>query len=107
MPQPAVPQLKKFVYLKLVLPCMRCQFITFLGAEADRAAAGRAAAEKFVYLKSVLPDMRCQLSTFLGEEADRANWSKRCQKCETEIIIKFSKVILHYKSIYFQPSSWH
>ena len=46
MPQPAVPQPKKFVYLKSVLPDMRCQFITFLVEEADRAAAGRAAAEK-------------------------------------------------------------
>ena len=45
MPQLAVPP-KKFVYLKLVLPDMRCQLITFLVAEADRAAAGRAAAEK-------------------------------------------------------------
>ena len=107
MPQLAVPQLKKFVYLKVVVPDMSCHLITFLVAEADRAAAGRAAAEKFVYLKSVLPDMRCQLSTFLGEEADRANWSKRCQKCETEIIIKFSQVILHCKSIYFHSSSWH
>ena len=41
-------------------------------AEADRAAAGRAAAEKVVYLKSVLTDMRCQLITFLVAEADRA-----------------------------------
>ena len=46
MPQLAVPQLKKFVYLKLVLPDMRCQLITFLVAEADRAPLGHAAAEK-------------------------------------------------------------
>ena len=46
MPQLAVPQPKKFVYLKLVLPDMRCQLITFLVAEADRVAAGRATAEK-------------------------------------------------------------
>ena len=46
MPQPAVPQPKKFVYLKSGWPDMRCHRITFLIAEADRAAAGRAAAEK-------------------------------------------------------------
>ena len=45
MPQLAMPQLKKFVYLKLVLPDMRCQLITFLIAMADRAAVGRVAAE--------------------------------------------------------------
>ena len=46
MPQPAVPQPKKFVYLKSGWPDMRCHRITFLVAEADRATAGRAAAEK-------------------------------------------------------------
>ena len=46
MPQLAVPQPKKFVYLKSVLPDMRCQLITFLVAKADNAAAGRATAEK-------------------------------------------------------------
>ena len=46
MPQLAVPHSKMFVYLKSVLPDMLCQFITFLVEEADRAAAGRAAAEK-------------------------------------------------------------
>ena len=46
MPQPAVPQPKKFVYLKSGWPDMRCHRITFLVAEADRAAAGRAATEK-------------------------------------------------------------
>ena len=46
MPQLAGPQPKKFVYLKSVLPDMLCQFITFLVEEADRAAAGRAAAKK-------------------------------------------------------------
>ena len=45
MPQPAVPQPKKFVYLKSGWPDMRCHRITFLVAEADRAAAGRAATE--------------------------------------------------------------
>ena len=47
-PQLAVPQQKKFVYLKSVLPATRCQFVelTFLAAEPDRAAAARAAAEK-------------------------------------------------------------
>ena len=43
MPQLAVPQPKKFVYLKSGWPDMRCHRITFLVAEADRAAAGRAA----------------------------------------------------------------
>ena len=96
MPQPAVPQPKKFVYLKSVLPDMCCQFITFLleeadraapekvcvpkmgfarhalpthyilVAEADRAATGRAAAEKFVYPKSGWPDMPCQVATKLS-----------------------------------------
>ena len=46
MPQPAVPQPKKFVYLKSGWPDMRCHRITFLVAEADHAAAGRAATEK-------------------------------------------------------------
>ena len=46
MPQLSVPPLKKFVYLKSVLPDMRCQLITFSVAEAARAAAGHAAAEK-------------------------------------------------------------
>ena len=46
MPQPAVPQPKKFVYLKSGWPDMRCHRITLLVAEADRAAAGRAATEK-------------------------------------------------------------
>ena len=46
MPQLAVPQPKKFVYPKLVLPDMRCQLITFLIAKADRAAASHAATEK-------------------------------------------------------------
>ena len=41
-----MPQPKKFVYLKLGWPDMRCHRITFLVAEADRATAGRAAAEK-------------------------------------------------------------
>ena len=45
MPQPAAPQPKKFVYLKSGWPDMRCHRITFLIAEADRAAAARAAAE--------------------------------------------------------------
>ena len=38
MPQLAVPQPKKFVYLKSGWPDMRCHRITFLVAEADRAA---------------------------------------------------------------------
>ena len=72
MPQLAVPHPKKFVYLKSVLPDMCYQLITFLAAEADLAAAGRAAAAKFLYLKSVLPDMHCQLITFSVAEPDRA-----------------------------------
>ena len=72
MPQLAVPQPKKFVYPKLVLPDMRCQFITFLIAKADRAAASHAAAEKVCVPKIGFADMRCQLITFLIAMADRA-----------------------------------
>ena len=68
MPQPAVPQPKKFVYLKSGWPDMRCHRITFLVAEAVRAAAGRAAAEKFVYLKLVLPDMRLPTQCIFSRE---------------------------------------
>ena len=72
MPQLAVPQPKKFVYLKSILPDMRCQFITFLIEEAHRAAAGRAAPKKVCVPNIGLPDMHCQLITFLVAEADRA-----------------------------------
>ena len=50
-----MPQPKKFVYLKSGWPDMRCHRITFLVAEADRAAAGRAATEKVCVPKSGWP----------------------------------------------------
>ena len=55
MPQPAVPQPKKFVYLKSVLPDMLCQFITFLVEEADRAAAKKVCVPKVGFARHALP----------------------------------------------------
>ena len=55
MPQLAVPQLKKFVYLKSVLPDMRCQLIAFLVAKADRAAAEKVCVPKIGLARHALP----------------------------------------------------